>query len=108
MKGVKRLTNRKRATPVKNLRKEVRPEIQSAKLPTPIFGGDPDLQKEFSTTIDADSIGGIKVTREERDIISSKTMRQRKQLPSFEITDISYVVMSHEELEKLAVCEVKK
>lgn len=107
-KGVKRLTDRKRATPAKKDRKEVVPQVLPRNLPTPIFGADPrsELQKAFSN-IAADSSTGIPISAKEKDIISGKSLAKRRELPKLEITDISYIMMSHEELEKIAVFEVK-
>ena len=105
-KGVKKLTNRKRATPVSQERKIVNPEILPSDLQTPIFGADPDLQKEFSA-ISADDTYGIPVTAKEKDIISSKSLLSRRKLPVLDIDDISYALMSHEQLEKIAIFEVE-
>ena len=98
--GTKRLTNRKRATPAKRTIKEVKSQVKPATLPTPVFGAPPDLQKEFSG-LSADNSFGVSISRHEKDLISSKSLKQRKKLPRFEITDINYVVMSNEELEKI-------
>lgn len=109
-KGAKRLTNRKRATPTtlsSQERKVVAPSaVLPATLSTPIFGADTNLQKEFNKPA-ADDLFGIPVTAKEKDIISAKSLQSRKQLPTLEITDIRYTMMTHEELEKIAVCEVK-
>ena len=122
-KGAKRLTNRKRAIPTSlssQERKVIAPSVPSAQslgaitppavlpsnLATPIFGADPNLQKEFNKPA-ADDLFGIPVTAKEKDIISSKSLQSRRQLPTLEITDIRYTMMTHEELEKMAVCEVK-
>ena len=104
--GTKRLTNRKRTTQAPKRGNPVVPEVLPPDLPAPIFGLSPDLQKEFSQ-ISADDIHGIPITRQEQDIISSKSIQRRKKLPVLEVTDISYTVMSNEELEKMAVFEVK-
>jgi DNA-directed RNA polymerase beta' subunit len=114
-KGAKRLTNRKRAIPAvvagvssasTGKRKVVVPEVLPSDLPTPVFGIDSSLQKEFNRPA-ADDMFGIPVTAKEKDIISSKSLLSMRQLPQLEITDIKYTIMSHEELEKIAVCEVK-
>ena len=105
LSGAKRLPNRKRATPASNKTEVIVPEILHADLPTPVFGADPNLQKEFST-LSNDDVLGIPVTAKEKEIISSKSLQTRRQLPVLEITDISYTMMSDEELQKSAVFEV--
>jgi len=101
--GAKRLTNRKRAQPAKK-KKEVRPEVQIATLPTPVFGA--DIQEQYSA-LPPDEVGGLRVTRKEKDEISSKALKQKKALPEFEIVDIIYSLFSHEELQSLAVFDAK-
>ena len=105
--GTKRLTNRKRATPAPTRGTPVLPQVLPADLPTPVFGMNPDLQKEFAAA-SADDAYPVTITRREKEILSSKSIQQRKQLPVLEVTDISYTIMSHEELETIAVYEVKK
>ena len=110
-KGAKRLTNRKRAIPVSKERKVVVPQVVPNDLSTPVFGyaadpGEIDLQKEFNKPA-GDDMFGIPVTAKEKDIITAKSLQIRRQLPVLEITDIKYTIMSHEELEKMAVFEVK-
>jgi len=100
--GTKRLTNRKRAIPAKKV-KEVRPEIQSGTLKTLI---EPNIEKKFSSLVD-DDIRGVRVSHQEKELISSKAFKQMKNLPTLEIVDINYVVMSDEELTKMAVFEAK-
>lgn len=106
--GAKRLTNRKRAQPATLKKKKVgRPEVQLSTLPTPVYGADvAALQKQF-TDLPADEVGGIKVTRQEKDFISSKALQQKRELPEFEITDIVYTLLSHEELKSLAVFDAR-
>lgn len=106
LSGVKRLTNRKRAQPTSSLKREKRPEIQSANLPTPIYGADPDLLKEYTALPEEDKYG-ISVSYREKEIISEKSLQQKRNLPEFEVLDISYSIISHEELEKIAVFEAK-
>jgi DNA-directed RNA polymerase II subunit RPB1 len=106
LSGAKRLTNRKRVQPVTAVKRAPRPEIQAANLPTPIFGADPDLLKDFSALSDEDKYG-IAVTYKEKEIISDKSLKQRRELPEFEVLDISYSIISNEELEKIAVFEAR-
>lgn len=48
-----------------------------------------------------------KVTRQERDILSAKINTNLNNLPQLEIEEISFNLISHEELEKIAVFSVK-
>ncbi len=106
LSGAKRLTNRKRAKPVGLSAKETRPEVQASALPTAAFGADPTLAKEYSRFSDEDKFG-IAVTYQEKEIISIKSLQQRRDLPEFEVLDIKYSIISHEELEKIAVFEAR-
>lgn len=105
-KGAKRLTNRKRATPATSKLSEVKPAILPSNLETPIFGMDPELQKEFSAPTAGD-LFGVPVTYKERDIIAEKSIKHRRKLPVLAITDVTFTIMTHEELERESVFEVK-
>lgn len=101
--GSKRIGNRKPIDKKNVKNTAIRPEINASNLPTPVFGELPDIRKEFERQVE----GGIKVTRKEKEIISGQIIRQRKELPQFQIETISYNIISDEELEKIAVCQVK-
>jgi len=68
-----------------------KPKAISKKKPRPKY-----------VSLPGDEVGGIKVNRYEKDIVSSKAAQQRKQLPELEIVDIIYTLISNEELEKVA------
>lgn len=93
--GIKQMTNKKKPALKK---KEKRPQISF---------DIPDIQKEFAS-LPADEFSGIKVSRHEKDIVSSKSSQQRRKLPELEIVDIIYTLISNDELEKLAVFDAKE
>lgn len=101
--GTKRITNRKRVQPAEK-KKEVRPAIQKANLPTPVYGETFDIQKAYSKAVEEET-AATKLTFKEKEIMASRSYQQRMKLPKLEITDINYNILSHEELEKLAVFE---
>lgn len=121
--GTKRLTNRKRAIPasgaaplpsalsstpsttINKARKPVAPAILPANLSTPILGGEANFAQEMQTPNTSDML--IKTTFKEREQVSAKALRQRQQLPEFQIQDVSFTLFSSEELEQQAVFEVK-
>lgn len=93
----------------RNITKKPKPLVKKKKSKRPEVSIEPvvDIQKEF-INLPGDEFGGIKVSRYEKDIISSKSAQQRKQLPELEIVDIIYSLISNEELEKLAVFDAKE
>lgn len=95
--GAQRLTNRRKPKP--SLNKKKRPTQIS--FDTPVL----DIQKEFS--LGSDEVGGIKVTRHEKEIISIKSLEQKQKLPEFEILEITYTIISDEELEKISVFDAR-
>ena len=105
--GAKRLTNKRKPKP--GAKKRERPEMAAISSVSPLAISSLDaeaLQREFSA-ISSDEVGGIRVNRREKEDFSSKAFQQMKDLPEFEITDIVYNLLSHEELEKLAVFEAR-
>lgn len=99
--GAKRLTNRKRAQPASSKKNKERPEVSFLEPLKKL-----DVEKEFSA-LPKDEVGGIRVTRKEKEIVRNKSLKQRRELPEFEIDEIVYSVMSHEELENLAVFDAR-
>ena len=98
------LPSKKRAIPTSSITQEVTPNILPSNLDTPLLGVDFDLQSEF---VSPSQEVGIPVDWKDKELISSKAIRMKRELPVLEITDITYVMMSHEELEKAAVYEVE-
>ena len=105
--GTKRLTRRKRTQRRGPRRVEVLPSVRQPDLATPIYGCQTDI---FEGTLLAEKPEEIvvHVTRQEKEIILAQARRRLKNLPSLIIENISYTVMSHEELQEMAVFKVRK
>ena len=115
LSGAKRLGNRRKAKPVvetsqKEKRTE-RPEIEISPEPYPAVLTNLPVQEssiasEYSRFNDEDKFG-IAISYKEKDVISTKSLQQRRNLPEFEIIDIQYSIISNEELERIAVFEAR-
>jgi len=102
--NTKRLTSRRRGKRRGRKRKEVKPQIQPTNLANPIFGCPVDLLDPEKAQEDPDKLG-VMVTRQEKELIVAQSRKQRKNLPTLVIEEISYSLFDHEELEKEAVFE---
>jgi DNA-directed RNA polymerase beta' subunit len=105
-KNTKRLTNRRRVRGRGNRRTEVVPVIQKANLPVPILGCEPRVFDSGLIEQDPERTG-IRISREERDLISEQSRKMRQSLPTLKIESTSYTVFAHDDLKKAAVFEVK-
>ncbi len=116
--GVKRLPNRRTAKPTtsavgssvktgtannRNKAANNRTNVSN----TPIFGANPDLQKDYFT-LGEDEKCGVQITASEKKLLNKLSGRQRQNLPELDITDISIELITHEELERIAVFEARE
>jgi DNA-directed RNA polymerase II subunit RPB1 len=117
LSGAKRLGNRRKAKPTVETRqkergeKEERPSIEISPEPFPALltslpTATSSLPEEYSRFNDEDKFG-IAISYKEKDIISTKSLQQRRNLPEFEILDIQYSIISDEELNRIAVFEAR-
>ena len=101
-----KLKSRRRAKRRTKQRTEVLPAIQPPDLKPALFGCPADVLDPKLAEADPDRLGVV-VSRQERDLISLQSRKQRKKLPNLIIESISYTIFSHEELEAKAVYEAK-
>lgn len=105
-RGAKRLNVRKRATPATSELQAVTAEILPSNLPSAVLGMDPDLAKEFNAPTTQDTFQ-IPISNRDKDYIAEKSVRQRRSLPTLEIVDISFNIMSDDDIKTEAVFEVE-
>lgn len=105
-RAAKRLNVRKRAQPAPSEAVPVTPEVLPANLPPAVLGMPQDLIKQFESAR-SDDIFQIPITNRDRDYIAEKSIQQRKALPTLEIVDVSFNVMSDQDIQKEAVFSVK-
>ena len=103
----KRLTRRKRGQRRGPNRPEVRPEINQPNLATPIYGCPTDMFKGTLLETSPEEELGIRVTKQEKNIVSAYARDRVKNLPELSIENISYSLFSYEELKEIAVFRVK-
>lgn len=103
-KGASRIPNRKRVQ-ASGGPKPARPSIQKPDLPVPVYGANFDIQKEYAKAVEEQSVCP-KISYKEKELLATKTFQQKQTLPEYEIVEIGYSVISHEELEKVAAFEV--
>lgn len=105
--GTKRLTRRKRGQPRSLERTEVTPGVTPSGIQNPVFGTNDNIFQGTLLEEKPEDLD-IKVSKQEKEIILARARRSIQNLPSLNIENIHYSVMSHEELEAMAVFKVRK
>lgn len=73
----------------------------------PFSGGTPDIEKEYFALAENEE-KGFQISSSEKKLLNKLSSKQRHNLPELEITDISIELMTHEELERIAVFEARE
>jgi len=84
-----------------------RPPVQGINNPIFANAGKMDIQKEY-LALPEEELRGIEVTRQEKAIIATRSLQQRRELPELEVTDIIIGLFDPKLLEKEAVFEARK
>ena len=104
--GTKRLVRRNRPQGRTQPRQEVNPGVAPG-LRDPVFGVAGDIFQGTLLQEKPEELD-IHVTKQEKEIILAQARRRMQQLPTLEVEDIRYNIMSHEELEAQAAFKVRK
>lgn len=103
----KRLTRRKRGQRAGPQRKQVVPAATQPGLSPPVYGCPTNIF-EGTFLAKAPEDLGIRVTKQEKEILLAQARKRIKDLPTLMIERISYTIFSHEELLEKAMFKVTK